>query len=167
VTGHGKEGLLNSSLSRKRERVGVRPKPKVTPWPVALWPVDIMMAFPLTVAFPASGSRHPYLYIGERERHPVLPDLCKAVRDSILSPKRLCRNFMLAPNIPSPLSKGRRWRMRGYNKNNNLYAFSWSPHPLPLPIDMGRGKYLNYDTVSKGRGGHQELFLNNAAASAG
>jgi hypothetical protein len=30
------------------ERVGVRPKPKVTPWPVALWPVDII--FPLTVS---------------------------------------------------------------------------------------------------------------------
>ena len=28
--------------------------------------------------------------------------------------------------------------------------FSWAPHPLPLPTSMGRGKYLNYDTVSRG-----------------
>jgi hypothetical protein len=50
--------------------------------------------------------------------------------------------------------------MRGYNKNNKLHFFSWTPHPLPLPIvedpailggDVGRGKYLNYDTVSKWR----------------
>jgi hypothetical protein len=32
-------------------------------------------------AFPASGSRNPYLYIEERERHPVFPDFCKAARD--------------------------------------------------------------------------------------
>jgi hypothetical protein len=44
------------------------------------------MDFPLTAAFPASGSRNPYLYIEERERHPVFPDLCKAERDFILSP---------------------------------------------------------------------------------
>ena len=63
----------------------MRPKPKVTPWPVALWPVDIIIVLPLTVAFPASGSRIPYFYIEERERHPVLADLYKAVRDFLLS----------------------------------------------------------------------------------
>jgi YHS domain-containing protein len=41
---------------------------------------------PLTAAFPASGSRNPYFYTEERERHPVFPDLCKAERDCILSP---------------------------------------------------------------------------------
>ena len=51
---------------------------------VALWPVD--MDFPLTAAFPASGSRNPYLYIEERERHPVFSDLCKAERDPPLPP---------------------------------------------------------------------------------
>jgi len=63
-------------LSRWRERAGVRPK-------VALWPVDMILTFPLTAAFPASGSRNPYLYIEERERHPVFPDLYKASRPAL------------------------------------------------------------------------------------
>jgi hypothetical protein len=66
---------LSIPLSRQRERAGVR--------------VDMISSvFPLTAAFPASGSgqraifgRHPYFYIEERERHPVFPDLCKAERD--------------------------------------------------------------------------------------
>jgi hypothetical protein len=43
--------------------------------------------FPLTAAFPATGSRNPYLYIEERERHPDFSDLHTADRDYILSPR--------------------------------------------------------------------------------
>jgi hypothetical protein len=56
--------------------------------------VVIIKSFPLTAAFPASGSgqratfgRNPYLYIEERERYPVFPNLYKAERDSLLSPR--------------------------------------------------------------------------------
>jgi hypothetical protein len=41
---------------------------------------------PSYAAFPASGSRNPYLYSEERERHPVIPNLCKGVRDVTFSP---------------------------------------------------------------------------------
>ncbi len=48
---------------------------------------------PSPAAFPALGSgqratlgRNPYLYIEERERHPVFPDLNKAERDLPLPP---------------------------------------------------------------------------------
>jgi hypothetical protein len=34
----------------------------------------------------ATFGRHSYFYIEERERHPVVYDLCKAVRDGTFSP---------------------------------------------------------------------------------
>ncbi len=52
------------TLSRWRERDRVRPK-------VALWPVDMIITFPLTAAL----------------RHPVFSNLRKAERDFILSPE--------------------------------------------------------------------------------
>jgi hypothetical protein len=67
-------GIYIATLSRWRERDGVR---------VAKVSDD----FPLTAAFPASGSRNPYLYIEERERHPVF--LIYAKRNgAVSSPQR-------------------------------------------------------------------------------
>jgi len=59
--------------------------------------------FPLTAAFPASGSRIPYFYIGERERHPDFSDLCKASLSAFIEIlMRGCRcaterDFILSP----------------------------------------------------------------------
>src|SRR4030042_5460720 len=51
---------IATTLSRWREREGVRPK-------VALWPVDMIITFPLTAAW----------------RYPVFSDLCKASRPAL------------------------------------------------------------------------------------
>ena len=52
--------------------------------------------------------------------------------------------------------------------------FSWTPHPLPIDVPLlfneknrgwdaaqrqGRGKYLNYDTVSQGERNIEAYFL--------
>jgi hypothetical protein len=84
---------IATPLSRWREREGVR--------------VDMIITFPLTAAFPASGSGQratfgrnlpkgappAYLYIEERERHPVFSCLYTAERDFILSPRGEERNL--------------------------------------------------------------------------
>jgi hypothetical protein len=76
--------------------------------------------------------------------------------------ERLYRNFILAPDIPSPLTKGRRSRpahlcinlrktgclrrqMRGYNKKNKLTCFLAGPLTPSLSPPLLGGKGENRD----------------------